>query len=193
MNTDTQNIIDPKVEKNIISYSRPGDEYGYLGNMKGGYPFKALGREWRSSEFLYLLGEWSNPDQTEIQKDVLTATSGYAAKRYKKSRYNREIRSDFKEFRHEWMLWVVWQKCSNTEFKKLLLSLPEDCTIVEVEKNDPVWAACELPDGTYQGANGMGRILNYCKRCLHDGIEPNIDRELLNRSNIYILGQKVEF
>ena len=33
--------------------------------------------------------------------------------------------------RVQWMLYVIWQKCSNTDFKKLLLSIPKDAIIIE--------------------------------------------------------------
>ena len=74
---------------NIITYSRPSDQCGdfpagKLGNQAGGFPFEALGHKWRSSEHLYLLGYWSGPEEANIaiQRDVLSAPSGYAAKRF---------------------------------------------------------------------------------------------------------------
>lgn len=188
---ERQEQIDPAMMK-VIRYSGPNDEYGFLGNMKGGIPFTALGQNWRSSEHLYLLGEWSLADQEDIQRDVLSAPSGYAAKRYKKAKHKKEIRSDFSTFRHHWMLWTVWQKCSNPDFRKRLLSLPDDAVIVEVEKNDPVWAAEEQPSGILKGANAMGKILTICRRHLAEGTMPPIDTEMLNNAGIYILGHRIE-
>lgn len=126
-------------------------------------------------------------------RDVLSAPSGYAAKRYKKAKHRREIRNDFSTFRHHWMLWTVWQKCSNTYFRKQLLSLSDDAVIVEVEKNDPVWAAEEQPSGILTGANAMGKILTICKRHLAEGTVPTTDTELLNDAGIHILGNRIEF
>ena len=47
--------------------------------------------------------------------------------------------------------------------------------------------------GTYIGNNVMGKILMIVKRCLHDGTEPDIDYDLLNRKKIYLLGQRLTF
>lgn len=163
--------------------------------MAGGFPHAALGHIWKSTEFLYLLGERSLDGQEEIQKDVLTATSGYAAKRFKKTKYKKQIRHDFTVFRHQWMLWCIWQKCLGSEdFRKHLLSIPDDAIIVEKVKNDPVWAAEEDPDsGLLRGGNAVGKILTICRLCLLSNIIPSIDLELLNNAAIHILGQRVEF
>jgi len=183
-----------------ITYSRPHDmcegREVHLGNQAGGFPFTCLGHDWKGVEFLYLLGEWSNntPEHLEIQKDVLTATSGYAAKRYKKSKHKAKMRADFETFRHQWMLWCVWQKClGNETFRKHLLSFEDDTVIVEVVKKDPVWAAYPDNEGILRGGNAVGKILTICRRCLRNNTQPKIDIELLNRSEIYILGERVEF
>lgn len=47
--------------------------------------------------------------------------------------------------------------------------------------------------GLFIGNNTMGKILMIAKRCLHDGTEPDIDYDLLNRKNIYLLGQRLTF
>ncbi len=47
--------------------------------------------------------------------------------------------------------------------------------------------------GVFEGQNNMGKILMICRRCLLDGIEPTIDRDLLNRSDIAILGKPITF
>jgi len=194
---ERQEAIDPH-SYNLITYSKPKDTCQgrdvFLGNMTGGFPIKVLGHSFRSVEHLYLLGEWSHEDQTDIQKDILTATSGYAAKRYKKCKYRRSIREDYPTFRHQWMLWCIWQKClGNKDFREHLLSFEDDEVIVEVVKGDPVWAAYPDEKGILRGGNAVGKILTICRRCLKQGTHPNIDTELLNRANIYILGEKVEF
>ena len=189
-------VIDPTAEP-IISYSRPGDmcgdlPAGKLGNQAGGFPFQALGYEWKSSEHLYLLGYWSySNDEAHraIQMDVISAPSGYAAKRFKKPKYIKQARPDFKNWRHEWMMWVVWQKCKgNAEFRELLLATGT-ATIVEVVKNDPVWAAWYDEDGKLVGANGMGKILMLCREALRKDSTPFdfIDCTPLCKANIYIL------
>ena len=185
---------------NYIIYSRPGEvndgfPTGKLGNMASGFPFEALGRTWKSSEFLYLLGWWSGSDTANIaiQEDVLSAKSGFAAKRFKKAKHKRVARPDFVDWRHEWMTWVVWQKCiGNADFRELLLATGDN-TIVEVVKRDPVWAAWPDENGNYVGANGMGRILMACREALRTNTVPAIDTNKLNEAGIWILGQKVQF
>lgn len=110
-----------------------------LSNMAGGFPFECGGRMWTDSERLYLCGEWS--DDTEehhnIQERLLTFKSGYAAKRFGKGKFKNSIRKDFAEFRLQWMLFVVWQKCKgNEDFRKLLLQVPQDVTLVENTTSD---------------------------------------------------------
>jgi predicted NAD-dependent protein-ADP-ribosyltransferase YbiA (DUF1768 family) len=185
----------------LLTYSRPTDYPSNdlllsVGNMSGRFHFESLGRTWNSVEHLYLCGEWSTEGDRslEIQRDVLTATSGYAAKRYKKAKYKKEIRADFPEFRQHWMLWCVWEKCRGSEsFRQHLTSLPYDHVLVEQVKNDPVWAAYPDEAGILRGANGMGKILTICRRCIDRKTQPTIDRDLLKRYNIHILGERVEF
>ena len=185
---------------NIITYSKPGDlcgnfPAGKLGNQAGGFPFEALGHTWRSSEHLYLLGYWSGPEEANIaiQEDVLSAPSGYAAKRFKKPKHIREARPDFKEWKHDWMTWVVWQKCLGNETFRNFLLATRDAEIIEVEKNDPTWAAWPGENGNYVGENGMGKVLMACREALRNNTAPSINTNLLNSSNVWILGQKVQF
>lgn len=194
-----QESLDP-TQLHIIHYSKPHDTCEgielHLGNMAGGFPHTVLGHTWKSTEHLYLLGEWSNntPEHLDIQKDILTATSGYAAKRYKKSKHKKKIRTDFTSFRLDWMLWCIWQKCLNSEaFRQHLLSIPQDRVIVELVKNDPIWAAYPDEQGILRGGNAVGKCLTICRRCLAEGTKPRINYDLLNSSNIYILGEKVTF
>lgn len=194
-----QESLNPS-ELHIIHYSKPHDNCEgielHLGNMASGFPHTVLGHTWKSTEYLYLLGEWSlnTPQHLDIQKDVLTATSGYAAKRYKKTKHKKQIRPDFTSFRLDWMLWCIWQKCLHSEdFRSHLLSIPQDRVIVELVKNDPVWAAYPDEQGIIRGGNAVGKILTICRRCLAEGTKPRINYDLLNSSNIYILGERVFF
>lgn len=196
-----QDVIDPAAQQTIM-YSAPGSmcgdfPAGKLCNMAVGFPFEALGHTWKSSEHLYLLGWWSDlyphPEKRAMQEDVLTAKSGYAAKRFKKAKYKRFCRPDFVEWRHEWMMFVVWMKCiGNSDFRELLLSTG-DALIVEVIKNDPVWAAWYNDDGQLVGANAMGKILMLCREALRTNTTPAIDTNKLNHAGIWILGRKVKF
>lgn len=204
-----------------------------LSNMAGGYGFEFSDVNWPSSEQLYLCGEFID---TTIQQELLSQTSGYAAKRFIKAKYKKQVREDFPNFRLQWMMWVVWQKClGNEAFRKKLLSLPEGVILVEETTRDTggtatVWG-CKNRElvayrkqlterikrhstnltkkalnhhinaetnkvrdiGTFIGQNNIGKILMICRRCLIEGIEPPIDRALLNRSNISILGNSLTF
>lgn len=105
-----------------------------LSNMAGGYPFEFAGITWPSSEQLYLCGEFADID---IQHELLSATSGYAAKRFIKAKYKKAVREDFPTFRLQWMLFVVWQKCLGSEaFRNKLLSIPEGVVLVEETTRD---------------------------------------------------------
>lgn len=105
-----------------------------LSNMAGRYPFMYSGYQWRDSERLYLCGEFSTDTEQDylIQKRIVEAKSGFAAKGFVKSPNKRYVRSDFSEFRLQWMLYVVWQKCQGSaEFRKLLMQVPGDVVLVE--------------------------------------------------------------
>lgn len=47
--------------------------------------------------------------------------------------------------------------------------------------------------GVFEGQNNLGKILMICRRCLLDGTIPPIDRDLLNRSDIVIIGNHLTF
>lgn len=119
-----------------------------LSNMAGGYPFEFAGVRWPSSEQLYLCGEFTDE---AIQRELLSVTSGYAAKRFIKAKYKANVREDFPTFRLQWMLFVVWQKClGNADFRAKLLSIPEGVTLVEETTLDTggtatVWG-CRNPE-----------------------------------------------
>lgn len=110
-----------------------------LSNMAGGFPFSCGGMQWKDSERLYLCGEFSQgtDEHNHIQQELVEAKSGYAAKRFIKSKYKHFVRSDFKDFRLQWMLYCVWSKCrGNEDFKKLLLSIPDNVVLLENTTTD---------------------------------------------------------
>ena len=110
-----------------------------LSNMVSAYPFEYGGYHWKDSERLYLCGEFSeNTDRhNEIQQRLVKSVSGLAAKVFVKSPNKRHVRSDFPSFRLQWMLYVVWQKCKgNADFRKLLMQVPDDVTLVENTTTD---------------------------------------------------------
>lgn len=195
-----QEALDPSA-LHLFTYSGPKDTCegiasGRLGNMAGGFHLNLFGVKWYGTEHLYLCGEWSQEGErsVEIQEYIRKMVSGVYAKRCSKAKYKAEIRPDFTTFRYDWMLWCVWQKCLlNKDFAALLCTIPDDVVIVEVVKNDPVWAAYPDSGGIIRGGNAMGKILTICRRHLIEGTEPAINRQLLSDADIYILGKKVEF
>ena len=141
---DTFEIILGRVEHinashfNCLSFAKASDMANginvRLSNMAGGYPFSFGGVTWHDSETLYLCGEFSDSSEKHllVQEDMQRQTSGFAAKRFIKKRNNNLIRQDFADFRIQWMLYVVWQKCmGNADFANLLLKLPHDAIIIE--------------------------------------------------------------
>lgn len=64
-------------------------------NMAGGYHFECNGIKWADSERLYLCGEYSNNTEEHhaIQKELCSAKSGYAAKRFYKSKHKGQVRA----------------------------------------------------------------------------------------------------
>ena len=141
---DTFEIILGRVEHinashfNCLSFSKASDIVNginvRLSNMAGGYPFSFGGVTWHDSETLYLCGEFSDSSEKHllVQEDMQRQTSGFAAKRFIKKRNSNLIRQDFADFRIQWMLYVIWQKCKgNADFANLLLKLPHDAIIIE--------------------------------------------------------------
>lgn len=124
-----------------------------LGNMVSCYHFEVDGIEWRSSEELYLAGEFSNgsEEHLKVQEALRSAKSPYAAKRFIKGKYHNFVRTDFPEFRTQWMLWCVWQKCKgNAEFREKLISIPKDVVLIEETTTDhggtgQIWG-CSNPE-----------------------------------------------
>ena len=120
-----------------------------LTNMAGGFPFEFNNYRWADSERLYLCGEFSDNSakHTQIQKELCASTSGYAAKRYIKAKYKKEVRKDFPIFRLQWMLFCVWQKCKgNSQFRDLLMQIPSDVILLENTTTDTggsaeIWGA----------------------------------------------------
>lgn len=142
--TETFEIILGRVEHinashfNCLSFAKASDMVNginvRLSNMAGGYPFSFGGATWHDSETLYLCGEFSDSSEKHllVQEDMQRQTSGFAAKRFIKKRNSNLIRQDFADFRIQWMLYVVWQKCKgNADFANLLLKLPHDAIIIE--------------------------------------------------------------
>ena len=139
---DREEVYDPRAQ-NVWCFKHVDDIVEGmkldLGNMVSSYPFTVNGFRWRSSEQLYLCGEFSTgmPAHRHIQYELRDAKSPYAAKRFVKGKHRKEVREDFPEFRTQWMLWCVWQKCKgNADFRNKLISIPEGVILVEETTTD---------------------------------------------------------
>ena len=105
-----------------------------LGNLCKGYSFTLNGHIFRTSEAAYLCGEFSSHAALNeaIQRDLQAEPNAFLAKKVIKRRNAEHIRQDWEDVRLQWMLYVVWQKCiGNSDFRNLLLSIPDDAVIIE--------------------------------------------------------------
>ena len=162
-----------------------------LSNMVGCYPFMFGGFQWRDSERLYLCGEFStNTEQDyQIQRKLVEAKSGYAAKRFVKTPNKRFVRADFAEFRLQWMLYVVWHKCQgHADFCKLLMQVPCDVVLIENTTTNKVDSI-----GEWRGQNNIGKILMICRDCIKEGKQLVMDYSLLRDAQIHIFGKLLQF
>ena len=105
-----------------------------LGNMVSGYPFEIEGIRFENSECAYIAGAFSNGTDAhlDVQRQLAVCTNGFMAKKGIRKPHQADVRSDWESFNVQWMFYVVWQKClGNSDFRKLLLSLPKDTVIIE--------------------------------------------------------------
>ena len=105
-----------------------------LGNQCSGYPFLFHGHTFQTSESAYLCGQFSkNTEECKrIQYQLFYERNGYTAKKRVKNANQNLIRSDWNEFRAEWMLYVIWSKCKgNKDFADKLKSIPRNAIIIE--------------------------------------------------------------
>ena len=104
-----------------------------LGNQCDGYPFNFHGHTFYTSESAYLCGQFSNntEEHNRIQNQLLYEKNGYTAKKKVKNANKLSIRGDWNSFMAEWMLYVVWAKCQNSNFANKLKSIPKDAVLIE--------------------------------------------------------------
>lgn len=104
-----------------------------LGNLCKGYPFALNGHIFLTSEAAYLCGEFSDSSSKQsIQYSLMEEPNAFLAKKVIKRKNLKYVRQDWEEIRLQWMLYVVWQKCiGNSNFRNLLLSIPDDVVIIE--------------------------------------------------------------
>ena len=123
---------------NCYAFRRGTDERNgivlSLGNMVSGCPFEIEGISFENSECAYIAGAFSlgTPQHLALQRQLTVCTNGFMAKKGIRKPHDSEVRADWEVFNVEWMKYVVWQKClGNSDFRKLLVSLPDDAVIIE--------------------------------------------------------------
>lgn len=104
-----------------------------LGNMCVGYPFILDGEQFLNSEAAYISGMFSNntPEHISIQRELQNEPVGYNTKKVIRRAHESEKRSDWESFNVQWMLYVVWSKCQNKDFARVLKSIPKNTMIIE--------------------------------------------------------------
>lgn len=153
-----------------------------FGNQCSGYPFPFHGHTFHSSESAYLCGQFSmNTEECKnIQYQLMYERNGYNAKKRIKNANLNKIRTDWDEFRAEWMLYVIWAKCrGNKEFAEKLKTIPRNAIIIEnsttvYEGTNVYWGSVneELEDAR----NKVARYteLQYMKRVRQGKIKKNM-------------------
>lgn len=111
-----------------------------IGNFSSEHGLVLCGEHFFHSESAYIVGLFSmnTQDHIDIQRQLQYEKSPTDAKFKVRSKYVKQgySRTDWNEFKAEWMLYVVWQKCiTNSEFAKLLRYIPKDVIIIENTTN----------------------------------------------------------
>ena len=139
-----------------------------FGNMNGGFAYEMNGVSFPTSEQSYIFGVFSNKteEHRKIQQEVLSAKSGYDAKRDIRKKNETKERRDWGTFNLDWMLYCVWQKVQqNAEFRELLLAIPQGVTIIEdtsfKNKPDKFWGCLNTTKKEF------GKLANKYSKSLH--------------------------
>ena len=111
-----------------------------IGNFSTDHELDLCGEHFYHSESAYIVGLFSQntEESTRIQREVQYEKSPMDAKYTVRARYTKQgkSRKDWDDFKHQWMLYVVWQKClTNAEFAELLRLTPKDVFIIENTTN----------------------------------------------------------
>ena len=112
-----------------------------IGNFSTDHQLEICGEHFYHSESAYIVGLFSQSteESTRIQREVQYEKSPMDAKYTVRARYTKQgkSRTDWNDFKHQWMLYVVWQKClTNDEFAELLRLTPKDVFIIENTTNE---------------------------------------------------------
>lgn len=111
-----------------------------IGNFSSEHGLDICGEHFLHSESAYIVGLFSQntKEHADIQRQLQYEKSPNDAKFKVRSKYVKQgySRTDWDEFKHQWMLFVVWQKClTNADFAELLRLTPKDVIIIENTTN----------------------------------------------------------
>ena len=111
-----------------------------IGNFSSVHGLEICGEHFLHSESAYIIGLFSQntKEHADIQRQLQYEKSPNDAKFKVRTKYVKQGygRSDWDEFKHQWMLYVVWQKClTNADFAELLKLTPRDVIIIENTTN----------------------------------------------------------
>ena len=112
-----------------------------IGNFSTDHELDLCGEHFYHSESAYIVGLFSQGDEESIriQREVQYEKSPMDAKYSVRAKYTKQgkSRKDWDDFKHQWMLYVIWQKClTNDEFAELLRLTPKDVFIIENTTNE---------------------------------------------------------
>lgn len=125
-----------------ICFSKSTDEYGFLGNMVGGYPIlfftEGTAHLAYTSEAFYQALKF--PNHPEIQRDILLEPNGFRSKIIAK-KHASKIASGWDRVKVAAMNYAVWLKVRSN--REILSRFPpgENPTLVELTSRDHFWGA----------------------------------------------------
>lgn len=157
-----------------------------FGNMTPGYPFTIGDTAFYNSECAYICGAFSLNTDAHIafQRQLVACDDGRKAKVEIHIPHIAERRADWLEFNLQWMLYVVWQKCTGNErFASMLLALPQDAVIIEDSTNQT------SPSATFWGTRNTAlwaRVEAYKETLQAEGLD---ESEVKHRCNVMRLGE----
>ncbi len=131
--SETYNAAQVKTWSFRKSEDERDEQPNNLGNMCAGYPFILGEEQFLNSEAAYICGMFSDntPEHISIQRELQAEPVGYNTKKVIRRAHESEKRSDWESFNVQWMLYVVWAKCQNDAFIKVLKSIPRNTIIIE--------------------------------------------------------------
>lgn len=142
-----------------ICFSKSTDEYGFLGNMVGGYPIlfftEGTAHLAYTSEAFYQALKF--PNHPEIQRDILLEPNGFRSKIIAK-KHASKIASGWDRVKVAAMTYAVWLKVRSN--REILSRFPpgENPTLVELTSRDHFWGASIGEDDQIIGENQLGKV-----------------------------------